>query len=62
MVFKGVEESELEVWPAARKRVNVDVSAWIDIVGVDVGRTVDEGLFRVIEWGGMEVSCSGTPA
>ena len=59
MIFKGVEESELEVWPAARKRVNVDVSAWIDIVGVDVRRTVDKGLFRVIEWGGMEVACSG---
>ncbi len=55
MVFKGIEELELEVWPAARKRVNDDISAWIDIVGVDVERTVDKDLFRVVEWGGMEV-------
>jgi len=56
MVFKGIEESGLEAWPAAQKRVNDGVSTWIDIVGVDVGRTLDPGLFRVIEWGGKEVS------
>jgi hypothetical protein len=56
MVFKGIEESELESWPAAQRREKEDVSSWIDIVGVDVGRTVDKGLFRVIEWGGMEIS------
>jgi hypothetical protein len=56
MVFKGVAESELEAWPAAQSRGKDDDSAWIDIVGVDVGRTVDGGLFRVIEWGGMEIS------
>jgi len=55
MVFKGIEELELEGWSAARMRVNDDISAWIDIVGVDVRRTVDKDLFRVIEWGGMEV-------
>ena len=35
MVFKG-EESELEAWLAAQKRAKGDVSAWIDMVGVDM--------------------------
>ena len=54
MVFKGVEESELGSWPAAQSREKA-VSSWIDTVGVDVGSTLDEDLFRVIEWGGMEI-------
>ena len=59
MVFGGIKESELEAWPVAKMREKGDVSFWVDVVGVDVGRTVNKGLFRVIEWGGMEVFCPG---
>jgi hypothetical protein len=56
MIFQGVDESDLEVgWSAARVRVDEVVSSWVDIVGVDIGRTIDKRLFRVVEWGGMEV-------
>ena len=56
MVFQGVKESELKKsWSAAQARADQDISCWVDTVGVDVERTLDRGLFRVIEWGGMEV-------
>jgi hypothetical protein len=32
-----------------------DVAWWVDVVGVDLVRVGDETLFRVLEWGGMEV-------
>jgi hypothetical protein len=54
MIFQGVEESELGLWSGAQAKA-VDDDHWVDVVGVDVARTRDEKLFRVIEWGGMEV-------
>ena len=55
MVFQGVKEADLGSWYTAREQAEQDMSFWINIVGADVGRTLDKGLFRVIEWGGMEV-------
>ncbi|GAA6042996.1 hypothetical protein JCM8097_003877 [Rhodosporidiobolus ruineniae] len=49
MLFKGVDEAETEGW---RKPDEVD---WVSEVGVKVDEARDEGLFRVLEWGGMEI-------
>ena len=55
MIFRGVSEDD-ERWDEARSRVDQDVNeVWKDAVGVDAGRALDESLFRVLEWGGMEV-------
>ncbi|PIL35424.1 hypothetical protein GSI_02151 [Ganoderma sinense ZZ0214-1] len=54
MLFRGVPAAEAEssVWSAARARVGeVD---WAGVVGVKPEAT-DEGRFRVLEWGAMEV-------
>jgi hypothetical protein len=55
MLFKGVRDDEVADWPAARARATSGVERWKDIVGVDTDRAVDATLFRVLEWGGMEV-------
>jgi hypothetical protein len=54
MLFKGVDESELQSWESARAKAE-DPSVWRDVVGVDVDKAADVGLFRVLEWGGVEV-------
>ncbi|KAF6748212.1 hypothetical protein DFP72DRAFT_1074479 [Ephemerocybe angulata] len=54
MLFKSVE-GDLDMWSDALERSALDVSRWAGIVGVDADRMKDAGLFRVIEWGGMEV-------
>jgi hypothetical protein len=55
MLFKGIEESEIGIWESGATKARGDANMWRDIVGVDVNKTTDEGLFRVLEWGGMEV-------
>ena len=55
MLFRGIKESELGEWNAAAGRANEDVAFWRDSVGVDVEAALDDSLFRVLEWGGMEV-------
>jgi hypothetical protein len=55
MLFKGVSEGRLVEWPNAINRCTQDVKFWTQIVGVDVEKAEDEKLFRVLEWGGMEV-------
>jgi len=50
MVFKGVPEED---WMGHEE--DLDVGRWSSIVGVDVERGRDTSLFRVLEWGGMEV-------
>jgi len=55
MIFQGIGETDLKTWSAAQARADQDISFWVNTVGVDVERTLDKGLFRVIEWGGMEV-------
>ncbi|KAF7965700.1 hypothetical protein HWV62_42215 [Athelia sp. TMB] len=55
MLFKGLSEDVLNEWTGARARADEDVVKWQGIVGVDASRMADTGLFRVLEWGGMEV-------
>jgi hypothetical protein len=55
MLFQGIREEELGVWKDAEERATEDVARWSKVVGVDEGKWKDETLFRVLEWGGMEV-------
>ena len=55
MLFTGVDKELLPQWPQAQERVCHSVDFWKDVAGVDFTRSVDESLFRVLEWGGMEV-------
>ena len=55
MLFQGIDDDELGLWSASQVKASEDVGFWVNVVGVDVGRTVDKQLFRVVEWGGMEV-------
>jgi hypothetical protein len=56
MVFCGVgEKSAGKDWPKAVARAEEDVEWWQDVVGVELERALDQRLFRVLEWGGMEV-------
>ncbi|KAF4609941.1 hypothetical protein D9613_010306 [Agrocybe pediades] len=55
MVFQGVSDEEVSRWTKATAKVEEDVSFWEDVVGIDRKRTMDASLFRVVEWGGMEV-------
>ena len=55
MLFRAVGEREAgEAWAAARERAEEGVD-WARVVGVDAQRMADPGLFRVLEWGAMEV-------
>jgi hypothetical protein len=59
MIFRGVAEGDLGLWEAASARAAVTggdgATFWVDVVGVDAARAADRGLFRVLEWGGVEV-------
>jgi len=55
MIFQGVAEEELQGWTAASCRASEAVAYWRKVVGVDLERALDTNLFRVLEWGGMEV-------
>ncbi|KAI0310074.1 hypothetical protein OF83DRAFT_917441 [Amylostereum chailletii] len=55
MLFRGVSEDEIPVWAEAKDRSELSVEHWREVVGVDSGRAEDGDLFRVLEWGGMEV-------
>ncbi|KAI4522931.1 hypothetical protein K525DRAFT_283239 [Schizophyllum commune Loenen D] len=55
MLFRGVADAELNAWPAAQLRAKEPALRWQDVVGVQLAKTLDTSLFRVIEWGGMEV-------
>ena len=55
MLFKGVDEGLLSDWPQACNRAHHSASFWKDVVGTNYERSMDESLFRVLEWGGMEV-------
>ncbi|KAJ7097334.1 hypothetical protein C8R44DRAFT_643694 [Mycena epipterygia] len=53
MIFKGV--AELDVVAGEWNKEAGDPARWRDVVGLDVGRAGDASLFRVLEWGGLEV-------
>jgi hypothetical protein len=57
MLFHGVAAGDLSRWEPARVRAEEADGAtfWADVVGVNATRAADCGLFRVLEWGGMEV-------
>ncbi|KAG8962928.1 hypothetical protein FRC00_008414 [Tulasnella sp. 408] len=55
MLFEGIPTDRLADWEVARQRSSVDVNMWKEIVGVEDALQSDQRLFRVLEWGGMEV-------
>jgi len=57
MLFCGVSPGDLGIWAPAAARVAAEDGAtfWAQVVGIDPVRASDRGLFRVLEWGGMEV-------
>ncbi|KAG1812599.1 uncharacterized protein BJ212DRAFT_1276757 [Suillus subaureus] len=55
MLFRGISEEHLANWINAQMSAERDVAWWVDVVGVDLVRAGDMTLFRVLEWGGMEV-------
>lgn len=56
MLFKGVEADDLSSWVASQRRAEEDVRYWRDVAQVDSeDRQKDVKLFRVLEWGGMEI-------
>jgi hypothetical protein len=56
MLFQKVDVGQLDLWAQAAKRADDDVESWRDVVGVESkGRQEDKDLFRVLEWGGMEI-------
>jgi len=56
MLFQKTDIGQLDLWANASKRAENDVEFWRAVVGVhDKGRQDDKNLFRVLEWGGMEI-------
>ncbi|KAG8936595.1 hypothetical protein FRC00_008317 [Tulasnella sp. 408] len=55
MVFEGILQDRLADWDEARERASADANMWKEIVGMEDARQNDRSLFRVLEWGGMEV-------
>ncbi|KAL1757113.1 hypothetical protein FB107DRAFT_273316 [Schizophyllum commune] len=55
MLFKDVGKEDLGRWAKALARADEPASRWRDVVGAQLEKTLDASLFRVIEWGGMEV-------
>ncbi|TDL18885.1 hypothetical protein BD410DRAFT_792662 [Rickenella mellea] len=55
MLFKGIPVDDLLNWSSAIARADEDVRVWQGIVGVDEDKFHDARLFRVLEWGGMEI-------
>ncbi|KAE9391814.1 hypothetical protein BT96DRAFT_959465 [Gymnopus androsaceus JB14] len=54
MLFRGVEEPDL--WLNAIARVPESLEKWKDVIGCGPADVLaDDDLFRVLEWGGMEV-------
>ncbi|KAL1658966.1 hypothetical protein GGF50DRAFT_120339 [Schizophyllum commune] len=55
MLFRGVGKVDLGRWAKALARADEPASRWRDVVGAQLDKTLNASLFRVIEWGGMEV-------
>lgn len=54
MLFRGLTMDDLADWGEAVERADSEID-WRTIVGADVEGMQRENLFRVLEWGGMEV-------
>jgi hypothetical protein len=59
MLFRGVTPSDMGLWEQAATRATAaedgGAAFWARVVGVDSVRASDPALFRVLEWGGMEI-------
>jgi hypothetical protein len=57
MLFRGVHPDDVGLWAQAAARATAEDSTtfWTEVVGVNAMRASDRTLFRVLEWGGMEV-------
>jgi len=56
MLFHRIAAGDLGLWElASAQAAEADRVTWGDMVGVDAAQAADSGLFRVLEWGGMEV-------
>ncbi|KAK7693275.1 hypothetical protein QCA50_002842 [Cerrena zonata] len=56
MLFRGVDDDALSQWTDRWARQDdAELGMWRDCVGVDLDKALNEKLFRVLEWGGMEV-------
>jgi len=57
MLFRGIAPGDLDLWSQAAARATADdgTTFWTNVVGIDSARASDRSLFRVLEWGGMEV-------
>jgi hypothetical protein len=57
MLFRGVASADVQLWKSASALTSVvdDAASWTQVVGVDAARAHDVRLFRVLEWGGMEI-------
>jgi hypothetical protein len=56
MLFQKVDLDQLDNWADAVSTTKEDVGFWRDIVGVESkDQQEDVSLFRVLEWGGMEI-------
>jgi hypothetical protein len=57
MLFRGVRLDDVALWAPASARAAAEDSAtfWSNVVGVDPVGASDLTLFRVLEWGGLEV-------
>jgi len=52
MIFQGVQNKDLKKWLLASSTPK----DWAELIGVDISRALKTNLFRVLEWGGMEVT------
>jgi len=55
MLFQGVRDIQDPLWSPAAVLAKADPSFWKGVVGIDESKQMDSSLFRVLEWGGMEV-------
>ena len=55
MLFRDVGKEDVGRWAKALTRADEPASRWRDVAGVQLEKTLDASLFRVIEWRGMEV-------
>ncbi|KAG9015630.1 hypothetical protein FRB90_004668 [Tulasnella sp. 427] len=54
MLFQGVNTSDTALWKEAESRASESPDLWREVVGIETKQSED-GMFRVVEWGGMEV-------
>jgi hypothetical protein len=57
MLFCGVASANVEFWQSMSALTSAvdNTISWTEVVGVDAERGHDLRLFRVLEWGGIEI-------